>query len=88
LGVIITGFWRLDKVVYPGRWDPVELCGDLLHPVVPSPIDYLELECKGRSERVIRGQTRQTIVVVVVEEWSKLRHVSHSTLGDTDVKEV
>jgi hypothetical protein len=40
-------------VVYPGRWDPVELCGDLLHPVVPSPIDYLELECKGRSERVM-----------------------------------
>ena len=34
----------------------------------------------------IRGQTRQTIVVVV-EEWSKLRHVSHLTLSNTNVKE-
>lgn len=37
----------------------------------------------------VRWQTRWTIVVVVKEEWSKLRHVSHSTLSDTyAIKEV
>lgn len=59
-------------------------------------MDYFRGGCQGRQQRVghgtlsaasIRGQTRQTIVVVL-EEWSELRHVSHFTLGNVDVKEV
>jgi len=58
-------------------------------------MDYLGLDCKGcfgKGHGILSaldtyGQTRQTIVVVMVEEWSKLRHVSQLTLGNTDASE-
>lgn len=50
-------------------------------------MDYFGSDGKGVAEngswdlcrvQVFGGKTRQTIVVVVEEQWSELRHVSHS----------
>ena len=87
-------------MVYPGHWDFVKLGEVLLYPVPPSQflgaMDYFGSNGKGSlrmghgilSALDMYGQTRQTIVVVMVEEWSKLQHVSHSKLSNADVKEV
>lgn len=40
-------------VVYPGHWDSARVSGGSLSPVVPSPMDYFGLECKGRLEWVM-----------------------------------
>lgn len=91
LGVVIAGFWRLSKVVWYIQvvGIPARVGGELLYPVVSWCDGLFWIDVQGSlrkghgigSAPSIRWQTRQTIVVVV--EWSKLRHVSHSTLSDT-----
>ena len=59
LSVVIASYWRLG-MVYPGHWDSARVDGELLYPVVPSPMDYFGMESKGLLEGVM-GSCRHRV---------------------------